>query len=227
MSRSLTVRPEYIGMVKTKVKQLFPRQKDLAEELWLSLATVSNFLNGKPVDHLNFLDICEKLGLSWQGIAKWDDMNHTVDCFVEILPNYIDDGSDRPSIYVERSPIEANFLAEILRPGGLIRIKAPSLMGKTALASKIIEQVSQKGYRYVDLNFHLATEEHLSDLGSFLKWFCAGASQSLGLPNTLKDYWDEELYTSKIICTEYFEKYLLANSEGASQSCRNRVISQK
>jgi AAA-like domain len=91
--------------------------------------------------------------------------------------------------------MEANFLAEILRPGGLIRIKAPSLMGKTALASKIIEQVSQKGYRYVDLNFHLATEAHLSDLGSFLKWFCAGASQSLGLSNTLKDYWDEELYT--------------------------------
>jgi transcriptional regulator with XRE-family HTH domain len=224
MSRSLTVRPEFTAKVKIKVKQqLFSRQKDLAEELGLSLATVSNFLNGKPVDHLNFVDLCEKLSLSWQNIAKWDDMNDTVDSFFETLPNYVDDGSDRPSIYVERPPIEVNFLDEILRPGGLIRIKAPCLMGKTALASKIIEQVSQKGYRYMDLNFHLATEEYLSDLDSFLKWFCAGASQSLGLPNTLKDYWDEELHTSKIICTEYFEKYLLANSEAPVVICLDEV----
>jgi AAA-like domain len=223
MSRSLTVKSEFITKVKTKAKQHFPRQKNLAEELEFALSTVNNFLNGKSVDHQYFLDICEKLCLPWQDIAKWDDRNNTVDSFFEILPNYIDDGSDRPSIYVERSPMEANFLAEVLRPGGLIRIKAPSLMGKTALASKIIEQVSQKGYRHVDLNFHLATEEHLSDLGSSLKWFCAGASQSLGLPNTLKDYWDEELQTSKIICTEYFEKYLLANSEAPLVICLDEV----
>ena len=223
MSRSLTVKSEFIEKVKAKAKLLFPRQRDLAEELEFSLSTVSNFLNGKPVDHLNFLELSEKLGLPWQNIAKWDDMNNTVDSFFETLPTHVDDGSDLPYIYVERPPIEANFLDEILRPGGLIRIKAPRLMGKTALASKIIEQVSQKGYRYVDLNFHLATEVHLSNLGTFLKWFCAGASQSLGLQNTLKDYWDEELYTSKIICTEYFEKYLLANSEAPLVICLDEV----
>jgi transcriptional regulator with XRE-family HTH domain len=223
MSRSLTVRPEFIAKVKTKVKQHFPRQKDLAEELGLSLATVSNFLNGKPVDHYNFLELCEKLCLPWQDIAKWGDMNNTVDAFFVTLPNYVDDESDRPSIYVERPPMEANFLDEILRPGGLIRIKAPSLMGKTALASKIIEQVAQKGYRYAHLNFHLATDEQLSDLSTFLKWFCAGVGQGLGLPNILKDYWDEELHTSKLICTEYFEQYLLANSDAPLVICLDEV----
>jgi transcriptional regulator with XRE-family HTH domain len=223
MSRSLAIRPEFTAKVKIKAKQQrFSRQKDLAEELGLSLATVSNFLNGKPVDHSNFVDLCEKLCLPWQDIAKWDDMNNTGDSFFETLPNYVDDGSDCPSIYVERPPIEANFSDEILRPGGLIRIKAPRLMGKTALVSKIIEQVSQKGYRYAHLNFHLATDEHLSDLSTFLKWFCAGVGRGLRLPNTLKDYWDEN-YTSKLNCTEYFEQYLLVKSDAPLVICLDEV----
>lgn len=60
-SRSLRVHPDYINKVKTAVKHRYPRQKDLAEDLGFSLATVNNFLNGKPVDNLNFHDICRKL----------------------------------------------------------------------------------------------------------------------------------------------------------------------
>jgi transcriptional regulator with XRE-family HTH domain len=223
MSRSLTVRQEFISKVKMRVKQIFPRQKELAEELDLSLATISNFLNGKPVDHLNFLEICYRLSLTWQDIAKWGEMNTNLDSFFETVPNYAEDGGDEPFIYVERPPMESNFLEEILRPGGLIRIKAPCLMGKTALASKIIEQVAQKGYRYAHLNFHLATDAQLSDLSMFLKWFCAGVGQSLGLPNTLKDYWHEEIFTSKLICTEYFERYLLANSDAPLVICLDEL----
>jgi transcriptional regulator with XRE-family HTH domain len=222
MSRSLTVRQEFIAKVKMRVKHIFPRQKNLAEELGLSLATISNFLNGKPVDHLNFLEICDRLSLPWQDIAKWGEMNTNLDSFFETVSNYAEDGGDEPFIYVERPPTESNFLAEILRPGGLIRIKAPCLMGKTALASKIIEQVAQKGYRYAHLNFHLATDEQLSDLSTFLKWFCAAVGQGLGLQNALKDYWDED-YTSKLNCTEYFEQYLLVKSDGPLVICLDEV----
>lgn len=73
MSRSLKVKIEYIHQVKSAVKRNgYPRQKDLAEDIGLALATVSNFLNGKPVDHLNFLEICERLGQDWKLIARID-----------------------------------------------------------------------------------------------------------------------------------------------------------
>ncbi|MEC4817858.1 MAG: NACHT domain-containing NTPase [Scytonema sp. PMC 1069.18] len=47
----------------------YARQRDLAEDLRLTRTTVSNFLNGKPIDYLNFLEICGKLGLDYQKVA--------------------------------------------------------------------------------------------------------------------------------------------------------------
>ncbi len=70
MPRSLRVAPKYIKQVKSALKRnSFPSQKALATELGISRATVSKFLNGKPVDYLNFVEISEKLGLDWQAIA--------------------------------------------------------------------------------------------------------------------------------------------------------------
>jgi hypothetical protein len=72
--RSLRVRREYIGKVKQAVwRNRFSTQKYLAEELDLCLSTVSNYLNGKPVFNLNFMEISEKLGIDWEEIADWDD----------------------------------------------------------------------------------------------------------------------------------------------------------
>ncbi|MDJ0674225.1 MAG: pentapeptide repeat-containing protein [Calothrix sp. MO_167.B42] len=42
--------------------------KSLAVELDLSRSTVSKFFNGKSVDRLNFIEICEKLDLEWEEI---------------------------------------------------------------------------------------------------------------------------------------------------------------
>lgn len=70
MSRSLRVVSKYIDEVKlARQRNGFPRDIDLAEELGLSRDTVSKFLNGKPVDHLNFRELCGKLALDWQQIA--------------------------------------------------------------------------------------------------------------------------------------------------------------
>lgn len=223
MSRSLTLKPEFIAKVKEKVKYKFPRQKDLAEDLGLSLATVSNLLNSKPVDHINFTEICDRLGLSWQEVAYWGEAEINPDSLFEAVASEPKLDAQESFIYVDRPPTESSFLAEILRPGGLVRIRAPRCFGKTALTAKMLAQVSQKGYRHADLNFHLASEKQLADLSSCLKWFCAAATQGLALPNTLKDYWDEEFYTSKLICTEYFEKYLLANSEAPLVICLDEV----
>lgn len=70
MARSLKVAPEYIQHVRSSLQRNgYPSQNALAMDLGLSLSTVKNFLSGKPVDYLNFLEICEKLGYEWQAIA--------------------------------------------------------------------------------------------------------------------------------------------------------------
>lgn len=51
MPRSLRVRQELIQKVKLAVKRNgFPSQRALAFDVGLALATVSNFLTGKPVE---------------------------------------------------------------------------------------------------------------------------------------------------------------------------------
>ncbi|NET60130.1 MAG: helix-turn-helix transcriptional regulator [Symploca sp. SIO2E6] len=70
MLQSLRVSPGCIELVKSAVRRnSFPRQKALADEVGLALATVKNFLNGKPVDFRNLVEISEVLGLDWRDIA--------------------------------------------------------------------------------------------------------------------------------------------------------------
>jgi WD40 repeat protein/DNA-binding Xre family transcriptional regulator/DNA-binding HxlR family transcriptional regulator len=76
MPRSLAVRQDYIGKVKLAIRRNgFASQKALAEEVGLALATVSNFLTGKPVDHATFEELCQKLALDWKEIA---DLNFEI-----------------------------------------------------------------------------------------------------------------------------------------------------
>jgi WD40 repeat protein/class 3 adenylate cyclase len=64
------VRPACINTVKLAVRRSgFSSQRALAEESGLSLATISNFLTGKPVDRATFLELCEKLSLDCDAIA--------------------------------------------------------------------------------------------------------------------------------------------------------------
>jgi len=73
MSRSLKVRQACIDQVKLAVRRSgFPTQRALAEDVQLSLATISNFLTGRPVDRATFLELCEKLSLDVGAIADSD-----------------------------------------------------------------------------------------------------------------------------------------------------------
>ncbi|MBW4497108.1 MAG: ATP-binding protein [Oscillatoria princeps RMCB-10] len=70
MSRSIRVAPEYINKVKLALKRNgYPSQQALADAVEPSLSTVKNFLNGQPVDYLNFVELSKKLGFDWQEIA--------------------------------------------------------------------------------------------------------------------------------------------------------------
>ncbi|MCL1463230.1 hypothetical protein [Argonema galeatum] len=75
MARSLKVAPEYIFKVKEAVQRnSFPSQNALATELGLSIDTIRKFLNAKPVDYRNLVEISEKLGLDWQQIASKEEI---------------------------------------------------------------------------------------------------------------------------------------------------------
>jgi AAA-like domain/Protein kinase domain/TIR domain len=112
------------------------------------------------------------------------------------------------SFYIERSPIEARCLETILQPGALIRIKAPRQMGKTSLMARTLYRAGEAGYRTVPLSLQLADAKVFTDLDKILRWLCASVGRRLGLPNKVKEYWDE-IFGSKYNCTAYFEEYLL------------------
>lgn len=110
--------------------------------------------------------------------------------------------------YLERPPIEERCYKAIVKPGSLIRIKAPRQMGKTSLMARILHQASNAGCLTVPLTFQLADSKIFKDLDKFLQWFCASVGKRLKLSNKLKDYWDD-IFGSKDNCTTYFEEYLL------------------
>lgn len=125
------------------------------------------------------------------------------------------------ALYVERPPIESRCYEEITRLGALIRIKAPSQMGKTSLMVRILayakEQSSQNGdtseVHTVALSLQRADRAIFSDLDKFLRWFCAAITRKLHLSHRVDDYWSDT-FGSKSNCTAYFEDCVLPEING-------------
>ena len=113
------------------------------------------------------------------------------------------------SFYVPRPPAEEQAFSEIERPGGLLRIKAPSNTGKTSLLLRSLEYARSQGARTVLINIQEADTAILNDLDRFLRWFCRNTAQQLGIENKLDDYWDDEI-GYKVSCKIYFREYLLS-----------------
>jgi transcriptional regulator with XRE-family HTH domain len=229
MPRSVRVRPEFISEVKSALpRNGYIRQTDLAEYLQISQSTISSFLNGRPVDYLNFREICRALGLEWQDIADLTSENgkdifpssmtsntlnneaqkiSSASCFIEYPSEQVPLNSP---FYIRRSPSEERCYEHIHKPGSLIRIKAPRQMGKTSLLARIIDQSQSQGDCAVILDFQLATQQIFVNSDKFLRWFCASVSLALNIPNQVNDYWDlAEIVGSSMACKAYFEEYLL------------------
>jgi hypothetical protein len=113
------------------------------------------------------------------------------------------------TIYIERPPIEERCYSEILKPGCLLRIKAPWQTGKTELISRLIDCIAQNGYRTAVLNLRDATQEDFSNLDKFLQWFCNIVADRFELAASVEEHWRKSIGNSKIKCRSYFEKYLL------------------
>ncbi|UBF29271.1 AAA-like domain-containing protein [Kovacikia minuta CCNUW1] len=114
--------------------------------------------------------------------------------------------------YMERSPIDADCYERLVRPGALIRIKAPGQMGKTSLISRVLDSAKQQGYRTAAVNFRSIDAEFWSSLDQFLQWFCASVTEAMERPDKLADYW-KGILGAKNKSIRYFERYLLAESD--------------
>jgi hypothetical protein len=112
------------------------------------------------------------------------------------------------ALYIQRPPVESQAYAEIVKPGALIRIKAPKQMGKTSLVMRISAYAQSRGYRSVRLNLLQAEDSVLGNLERLLRWFCANVTLQLGIESLLDDYWDEDL-GFKVSCTTYLQGYIL------------------
>jgi transcriptional regulator with XRE-family HTH domain len=222
MPRSLRVKRDCIEQTKQAVKYKgFPSQRSLAEDLGFALATVSNFLTGKPVDFATFGEICRRLGLEWREIANLDfevsaEMPNRDNESTEFLNPQRDTSPGYPNgsvplgsrFYLDRTAIAEQIDREIGKPGALVRIKAPKEMGKTSLLMRVLDRAKRQGYHTVSVNIEQSDQAILSDLNQFLRWLCANIARQLQLKPRLDEYWDEDL-GSKISCTAYFQEYLL------------------
>lgn len=70
MPKSYSVHPKYIQAVQSIWKRKSEgHEQKLADELGLSLPIVHLFLKGRPINGLNFLEICQTIGLNWRKVA--------------------------------------------------------------------------------------------------------------------------------------------------------------
>jgi AAA-like domain len=112
--------------------------------------------------------------------------------------------------YLERPGVDALCYEAIAKPGSLIRIKSPRLMGKTSLMTRILARAQAQNKRTVYLDLSTVERSIISDLDKLLRWFCVMVGRQLQLKNQLQEYWDIEILGSNDNCTVYFEEYLLS-----------------
>ncbi|MBW4473515.1 MAG: AAA-like domain-containing protein [Stenomitos rutilans HA7619-LM2] len=126
------------------------------------------------------------------------------------------------TLYVERPPIEARCYEAIVKPGALIRIKAPRQMGKSSLMLRILHYASEQGYQVASINFQLLDRDSLSSLDQFLQWFCTSLTGELNLDDRLADYWKGAV-GCKNKCTNYFQRYLMPELQRPVLLCLDEV----
>lgn len=184
MSRSLRVSHEWIDRVKTVTKHRFRSQRGLAEQANLALATVSNFLTGKPVDRATFEELCGKLGLDWKDVAGLVDAVPRTQPLESPTRTDWGEAIDVSRFYGrtdELHTLSQWILEERCR---IVALLGMGGMGKTALSVKLTEQVQGEFQLVIWRSLRNAppVDEILSNLLQFLS-----NQQVSNLPQTFED----------------------------------------
>ena len=106
-----------------------------------------------------------------------------------------------------RSKVANECYQAILQPGALIRIKAPSKMGKSRLLNNILSFSEEQNYSTVHINLLQIEKSKFDNLDLFLRWFCIYISDALKLDLDLDRYWNEDR-GSTLSCKRYLEEIL-------------------
>lgn len=114
--------------------------------------------------------------------------------------------------YLYRPPAEKLLASEMMQPGALIRIRAPRQFGKTSLIARGLSHGQEQGLRTATVSLQLADRQIFTDLNTFLQWLCVMTSRALGLTAPVEDFW-HPMFGSIYSCCDYFEQYLLPQSE--------------
>lgn len=126
--------------------------------------------------------------------------------------------------YIQRPEVEALCFETLLHSGTLIRLKSPKLTGKTSLINFVLAKLASEGIRTINLSLRMAdSQHHFSNIDVFLRWFCFNVEQELELESQLDRYWNAEWLGSKVSCTTYFEKYLLAQDDAPVVLCLDDI----
>ncbi len=169
----------------------------------VSEATLKRFWRGKAIRAINFQAICEAIGVTdWEAMVDWSATCAETESFQSLQV------SENHQPYIERPPIEARCIQEMQRTGALIRIKAPTKMGKTWLINHLFHQAKAQGCYTVPINLLQADEATIQDLDALLRWFCSSVSRRLNIENQVAHIW-EAASSSNDNCTAYFERCIL------------------
>jgi AAA-like domain len=139
----------------------------------------------------NFRSICKKFNIIPEKSEESDDrddyrellVNLFMNCRPELVcqkirekykimycPRYPEGAEPLNSeFYIERKEFDTECYNTLVRPGSLIRIRAPRQMGKTSLIKRIKSKATHEGTQCVYLDFSLFGISEETDLSSFLK----------------------------------------------------------
>jgi hypothetical protein len=178
--------------------------RDVGFRLWQSLSEAL----GEKVSKSNIKAVLGRYGRSRQGNGTPSVLAPDISLEFPSGPVPL-----QSRLYIERPPIEGQTFTDVLKPGSLIRLKAPRQMGKTSLLKRILAHAQQHQFRTVTLRFNRTDRELFNSLDRFLRWFCANISRQLGIEANLDAYWNPEI-GSKISCSAYLEDYVLQQVQG-------------
>ncbi|HBB32171.1 MAG TPA: hypothetical protein DDZ80_28500 [Cyanobacteria bacterium UBA8803] len=203
--------------------------KEIGSQLWQDLSQILGNKVTKKNLHL-VLNQYQQIGKNNQPLSS---PKHDYSCYETLEDKYFpvpETELEFPSgpvplnspFYINRPPIEELAYHELTKPGSVIRIKAPTKMGKSSLLNRIIAYGEKVGYRTASLDFQEADDNVFASLEQFLRWFCINISRQLHFKPMLDDYWDEDI-GSKVSCTFYFEGYLLKQLDSPLVLALNEV----
>jgi len=175
--------------------------KEVGSQLWNALSAVTGEKVTKKNVHLVVTALSEKL----QNLRPTNLLSPSPRSPLQFPTGPV---SQQSNLYIARPPIEERAFTEVIRPGSLIRIRAPRQMGKTSLLYRLIMHAQSNKVATVMVNLQQVDSDIFHSLNRFLRWFCLNVEEQLQLESKLDDFWSHER-GSKISSTLYFQSHFL------------------